>query len=188
MKDVERGPKTDGVWRRLVAPGLPRSCWWWPERHMRPMRPPLPLPPPLRSPAQLLPPLPTQAGYYSAHTSIPYGETGELVAWFSDGIRVVDLADPSNPREVAYFVPPPRADPQGWWIAPDAPGRFRWCGPWPPTTDLSTPATSTWTVDLQGDHPPGSLRCPGVLIVHPVTTFRSARDRPAADGRDSGSA
>jgi len=58
-------------------------------------------------------------GYYSAHTSIPYGETGELVAWFSDGVRVVDLADPSHPREVAYFVPPPRADPQGWWIAPD---------------------------------------------------------------------
>ncbi|HEX6299709.1 MAG TPA: peptidoglycan DD-metalloendopeptidase family protein [Acidimicrobiia bacterium] len=58
-------------------------------------------------------------GFYSAHTSIPYGETNELVAWFSDGVRVVDLAEPSDPREVAYFVPPPRADPQGWWIAPD---------------------------------------------------------------------
>lgn len=58
-------------------------------------------------------------GYYSAHTSIPYGETTELVAWFSDGVRVVDLADPTNPTEVAYFVPPPRADPQGWWVAPD---------------------------------------------------------------------
>lgn len=58
-------------------------------------------------------------GYYSAHTSIPYGETSELVAWFSDGVRVVDLEDPANPRELAYFVPPPRADPQGWWVAPD---------------------------------------------------------------------
>jgi len=58
-------------------------------------------------------------GYYSAHTSIPYGEDSELIAWFSDGVRVVSLADPSQPTEVAYFVPPPRADPQGWWVAPD---------------------------------------------------------------------
>jgi murein DD-endopeptidase MepM/ murein hydrolase activator NlpD len=58
-------------------------------------------------------------GFYSAHTSVPYGEESELVAWFSDGVRVVSLADPSNPTEVAYFVPPPRADPQGWWVAPD---------------------------------------------------------------------
>jgi hypothetical protein len=58
-------------------------------------------------------------GYYSAHTSFPYGEDSELVAWFSDGVRVVSLTDPSNPTEVAYFVPPPRADPQGWWVAPD---------------------------------------------------------------------
>lgn len=58
-------------------------------------------------------------GYYSAHTSVPYGETRELVAWFSDGVRVVDLEDPSQPREIAYFIPPPRPDPQGWWVAPD---------------------------------------------------------------------
>jgi murein DD-endopeptidase MepM/ murein hydrolase activator NlpD len=58
-------------------------------------------------------------GYYSAHTSIPYGEDNELVAWFSDGVRIVSLADPSNPRELGYFVPPPRSDPQGWWVAAD---------------------------------------------------------------------
>jgi murein DD-endopeptidase MepM/ murein hydrolase activator NlpD len=58
-------------------------------------------------------------GYYSAHTSVPYGGESELIAWFSDGVRVVDLTDPSKPTEVAYFVPPPRADPQGWWVAPD---------------------------------------------------------------------
>jgi hypothetical protein len=29
-------------------------------------------------------------------------------AWFSGGLRVVDLADPSAPREVAWFIPEPR--------------------------------------------------------------------------------
>lgn len=58
-------------------------------------------------------------GYYTVHTSVPFGDDSELVAWFSDGVRVVDLSDPSEPTEIAYFVPPPRADPQGWWVAPD---------------------------------------------------------------------
>jgi murein DD-endopeptidase MepM/ murein hydrolase activator NlpD len=58
-------------------------------------------------------------GYYSAHTSIPYEDDKELVAWFSDGIRIVNLANPSEPRELGYFVPPPRPDPQGWWVAAD---------------------------------------------------------------------
>jgi hypothetical protein len=29
-------------------------------------------------------------------------------AWFSGGLRVVDVADPSAPREVASFIPEPR--------------------------------------------------------------------------------
>ena len=58
-------------------------------------------------------------GYYSALESIAFGETHELVAWMSDGVRLVDLADPSAPQEVGFFVPPPRRDPQGWWVAPD---------------------------------------------------------------------
>lgn len=63
-------------------------------------------------------------GFYTVHTSIPFGETRQLVAWFSDGVRVVDLSDPAEPIEVAYFVPPPRADPQGWWVAPDGTREF----------------------------------------------------------------
>ncbi len=35
--------------------------------------------------------------------------TGTLVycAWFSGGLRIVDIADPLAPREVGYFVPEP---------------------------------------------------------------------------------
>lgn len=58
-------------------------------------------------------------GFYSAHRSRPYDDGYELVTWFSDGVRIVDLWDPAEPVEVASFVPPPSADPQGWWVAPD---------------------------------------------------------------------
>ena len=30
-------------------------------------------------------------------------------AWFAGGLRVIDVADPSRPREIAYFMPEPRA-------------------------------------------------------------------------------
>jgi hypothetical protein len=33
---------------------------------------------------------------------------GDLVfaSWYSEGLRVIDVADPANPREVGFFVPP----------------------------------------------------------------------------------
>lgn len=58
-------------------------------------------------------------GYYSVRGSVPFGDWYQLAPWSSDGVRVVDIRDPSGPLEVAYFVPPPRPDPQGWWVAPD---------------------------------------------------------------------
>jgi hypothetical protein len=27
-------------------------------------------------------------------------------SWYSDGVRVLDIADPTRPREVGYFIPP----------------------------------------------------------------------------------
>lgn len=63
-------------------------------------------------------------GFYSAHRSRPFGDQYELVSWFSDGVRIVDLLDPAEPLEVARFVPPPSSDPQGWWIAPDGTREF----------------------------------------------------------------
>jgi hypothetical protein len=44
-------------------------------------------------------------GVYSVHNAVVRG-TLEYASWYSDGVRVVDLADPRRPREVAWFVPP----------------------------------------------------------------------------------
>lgn len=63
-------------------------------------------------------------GIYTPRTSIGLGDSFQLVAWLSDGVRVIDLKDPSEPREVAYFVPPAQPDPQGWWVAPDGTREF----------------------------------------------------------------
>jgi hypothetical protein len=51
-------------------------------------------------------------GIYSAHNPLVRGATA-WVSWFSDGVRVLDIADPAAPREVAAFVPPDTADPYG---------------------------------------------------------------------------
>jgi hypothetical protein len=45
-------------------------------------------------------------GIYSVHNAVIRGDL-EYASWYSDGVRVVDLADPRRPREVAWFVPPP---------------------------------------------------------------------------------
>lgn len=63
-------------------------------------------------------------GIYSPRASIPLGDSFQVVTWLSGGVRIIDLKDPSEPREVAYFVPPSRPDPQGWWAAPDGTREF----------------------------------------------------------------
>jgi hypothetical protein len=50
-------------------------------------------------------------GIYSVHNAVVEGDL-EYVSWYSDGVRVVDLADPRRPREVAWFVPPPSSPPR----------------------------------------------------------------------------
>jgi hypothetical protein len=45
-------------------------------------------------------------GVYSVHNAVLDGDR-EYAAWYSDGVRVVDLSDPRQPTEVAWFVPPP---------------------------------------------------------------------------------
>jgi hypothetical protein len=45
-------------------------------------------------------------GIYSVHNAVFDGDL-EYAAWYSDGVRVVDLSDPRRPTEVASFVPPP---------------------------------------------------------------------------------
>ena len=45
------------------------------------------------------------AGDFVAHNNFLVGTT-LYTSWYTDGVRVIDVRTPSNPREVAYFVPP----------------------------------------------------------------------------------
>ncbi len=52
----------------------------------------------------------TQGGRFGAHQFAERIDADGLVycAWFSGGLRVVDVSDPSSPREIAWFIPEPR--------------------------------------------------------------------------------
>ena len=51
-----------------------------------------------------------RAGDYTIHNPLIVG-TDLYISWYTDGIRVVNAADPRNLREVAYFVPPSAKNP-----------------------------------------------------------------------------
>jgi hypothetical protein len=50
------------------------------------------------------------SGDYVIHNPFLVG-TDVYISWYSDGVRVVDAAIPSAPKEVAYFVPPAGQNP-----------------------------------------------------------------------------
>ncbi|HET7856113.1 MAG TPA: hypothetical protein VFL41_06615 [Gaiellaceae bacterium] len=50
------------------------------------------------------------AGDYVIHNNFLVGTT-VYASWYSDGVRVIDVRDRRNPREVAYFVPPATENP-----------------------------------------------------------------------------
>lgn len=52
------------------------------------------------------------SGWYTIHNPFVIGDTA-YIAWYSDGVRVLDIADPTNPREIGFFVPPDRTDGRG---------------------------------------------------------------------------
>jgi len=50
------------------------------------------------------------AGDYTIHNPLLLGD--EIFAsWYTDGIRIIDVADPASPRETAHFVPPSENNP-----------------------------------------------------------------------------
>jgi hypothetical protein len=55
---------------------------------------------------------PSGEGLYSVHNPVVRGDLA-FVSWYSDGVRVLDIADPRQPVEIAAFVPPANADPFG---------------------------------------------------------------------------
>ncbi|MGH3369209.1 MAG: LVIVD repeat-containing protein, partial [Nocardioidaceae bacterium] len=50
------------------------------------------------------------AGDYSIHNPLVVGQT-LYTSWYSDGIRVLDVTDPTSPSEIASFVPPAGRNP-----------------------------------------------------------------------------
>lgn len=47
---------------------------------------------------------PPDDGWYTAHHPVALGDR-LYVSWYADGVRILDIADPTRPREVGYFVP-----------------------------------------------------------------------------------
>ena len=56
---------------------------------------------------------PAAPGAFTVHNPLSHGRYA-LFSWYADGIRLLDLADPSSPHEVASFVPPQR--PNVWGV------------------------------------------------------------------------
>lgn len=50
------------------------------------------------------------SGDYSLHNNLLVGDT-LYQSWYSDGVRVLDVSDPTAPVEVAFFVPPAGQNP-----------------------------------------------------------------------------
>ena len=63
-----------------------------------------------RSPSSLQWP-PRNDGIYAPSLARMLGNNLAFTTWMSDGLRVLDVSNPSAPREVASFVPPDVADP-----------------------------------------------------------------------------
>jgi hypothetical protein len=56
--------------------------------------------------------------YYAVHNNIVVGSV-QYASWYSDGVRIVDVSDPTKPEEIGFFSPPPQPDPQGFIVAPN---------------------------------------------------------------------
>jgi hypothetical protein len=129
-------------------------------------------------------------GVYSVHNAVIKGDL-EYVAWYSDGVRVVDLSDPRRPEEVASFTPPPSGPRQ---TAATARGGRRdmpmvWgVYPWKDLVLASDMNSGLWvirvTLDGKRADQAGSGSGSGSASAPPTTSAPSAAppDDPAAAG------
>jgi hypothetical protein len=65
-----------------------------------------------RMPSQPAPPGP---GDFTVHDPKVRGST-LYMSHYAEGVVVLDIHDPSQPRQIAQFVPPPTGDPFGFWF------------------------------------------------------------------------
>jgi hypothetical protein len=121
-------------------------------------------------------------GVYSVHNAVIKGDRS-YASWYSDGVRVVDLSDPGDPQEVAWFVPPPTSPRQ---TAATAQGGRRdmpvvWgVFPWKGMVLASDMNSGLWVFRVTDDGVPRTEKPPS-----PVPT--TAPDPPPAPTGDSGS-
>jgi len=59
----------------------------------------------------------TPPGYYSVHDPKILGNLA-FFSWYAEGVVVADITNPAAPRVVAHWIPPPAADPRGFFQAP----------------------------------------------------------------------
>lgn len=58
---------------------------------------------------------PQRAGFYAVHNPFVRGHT-LFLSWYSDGVRIVDISQPSAPREIASYVPAGVPDRLNFWL------------------------------------------------------------------------
>lgn len=68
---------------------------------------------------------PPPVGFFSVHDPKVRGSLAYF-SWYSEGVVIVDIARPADPRFVAQFVPEPAADPRGFFAPPDVEFPFVW--------------------------------------------------------------
>jgi hypothetical protein len=105
-------------------------------------------------------------GYHSAHNSVLEGNL-LYTSWYSSGVRIVDVAQPAEPVEIGYFVPPPTIDPQGYWVAPNGSRSFAMVWDVRVVDDLiylSDMNSGLWIIRYVGDNPAPTNRS-GISVV-----------------------
>ena len=68
---------------------------------------------------------PPDDGWYTVHQPVVLGDR-LYASWYSDGVRVLDVADPTRPREVGFFLPPVGPPTPAAGLAARPQGPFVW--------------------------------------------------------------
>ena len=126
---------------------------------------------------------PPEDGWYSAHHPVALGDR-VYVSWYADGVRVLDVADPTRPREVGYYVP----SASSLTPVPDAPGTATPTGAstaTPPPALAATPSTTAAAASAASGQPPGQI--PTVPVPSDQAPAAPAAAATAADAPRRGS-
>ena len=68
---------------------------------------------------------PPDVGFFSVHDPKVRGRLAYF-SWYSEGVVVLKISDPTQPEMVAQFIPEPASDPQGFFGPPEVKFPFVW--------------------------------------------------------------